>query len=84
MTMTKAEQETYKNMKSIGYWSVFGIVEVKQIEHGIEDYMIVVAGTTLSSSVQKVHRLRIKTTKAGRDYVKLYDTNLYLDDCLRV
>ena len=79
--MTKKEKQAIEQMKTVAYWSGWGGLEVKKIEYGVEDYVIAVAGTF--AGPHSVHRLRIRTTGNGRQYVKLNDHRFYMDDCLR-
>lgn len=67
--------------KSVGYWSAFGGVEVKEIEYGINDYCICVSGAWCSK--KSVHRLKIRYTSKG-DYILLNGTRLYFSDCIRM
>ena len=81
--MTELEKFDVLKKKTIGQWTEMGIgyVEVKQIEYGIEDYLIC---TSMNFTPDpKVHRLKIRTTRGGRPYVVLYGRSLYLDECLR-
>jgi len=81
--MTQQEKEYFESLPTIGYWSTLGGVEVKSIEHGIEDYLVCVVGAW--TGVRTVHRLRVKYThsKDARAYVSFEGTKLYLDQCLR-
>lgn len=79
--MTKRENEHYKEMRTVGYWSAWGGVELKEIQYGIEDYAIVVANSFLGGSVSKAHRVRIHYE--DRSYIKLEGHTYYFDECIR-
>lgn len=68
-------------LKSVGYWSAFGGVEVKKIEYGIEDYCICVSGCWCGKP--STHNLKIRSTNKG-NYILLNGTRLYFDDCIRM
>ena len=66
----------YRDMPTVGYWSEMGLVEVKEIEYGIEDYVKV---TTNTSS----HRLKIYYD-SREPYIKLHGRRLKFSDCMFV
>ena len=77
--MTKSEKQNYLNKKTIGGWAVWGVwggVEVKDIEYGINDYAIIVVNET------SVHRVKIYYGK--RPNIRIYGRRLYFDKCLRI
>ena len=78
--MTNAEKQAYIKAPYIGYWSCFGGVEVKEIQYGIDDHMVVVDNAWYGSN-KGVHRVMIHY--GTRDYIKLSGTRLYLDECIR-
>lgn len=79
--MTK--KEICETNKTIGYWSCFGGVEVKEIEYDLEDKIVCVSGAW--NGKKSFHRLKVYATKKeGRDYINLFGTRLFLDECLRV
>lgn len=79
--MTREEKMAYITAPTIGYWSAWNGVEVKEIEYGIDDYLICVSGTFIGRPV--VHRLKIHYA-GERDYVVIAGHRFFLDDCLRV
>jgi hypothetical protein len=83
MKYTMKEKYEIENMPTIGYWSALCGVEVKKIEHGVEDYVICVANAWVGKHTY--HRLRVQYTHAkdSRSYVILDGVKLYMDDCLR-
>lgn len=67
--------------KSVGYWPAFSGVEVKEIEHGIDDYCICVSCAWCSK--KSAHRLKIRYSNKG-EYILLNGTRLYFSDCIRM
>ena len=66
-------------MKTKGYWSALGGVEVKDFQFGTEDYCICVSGAWCSQ--KSVHRVKIH--HGDRTYIKLNGVRLHLDECIR-
>lgn len=79
--MTRAEKEEAMKKLTIGIWTDLGGIEVKDIQYGIDDYLVCVTGATTSKP--KVQRLKVYSTATGRAYVITYNRKLYLDECLR-
>ena len=75
--MTKSEKQNYLNKNTIGYWCDWGGVEVKGIEYGINDYVIIYIRLKRS-----VHRVKIYY--GIRHYIRIRGRRLYFDECLRV
>lgn len=75
--MTKSEKQNYLNKDTIGYWSDWGGVEVKGIEYGINDYVIIYIRLKRS-----VHR--VKVYYGIREHIRIRGRRLYFDECLRV
>lgn len=71
----------YRDMPTVGYWSAYGGVEVKEIEYGIEDYAKVVAGTM--SCTPTSHRLKIYYD-AKEPYIKLHGRRFKFSECIFV
>lgn len=69
------------NMESIAYYSGFHGLEVKTIEHGIEDYLFCVSGAW--STKQKCHKLKIYYDNSGA-FVRLHGHRVKLDECIRM
>lgn len=71
----------YRDMPTVGYWSDMGGVEVKEIQYGIDDYALVVAGTM--SSTPTSHRLKIYYN-SQEPYIRLHGRRLKFSDCMFV
>lgn len=76
--MTKSEKQNYLNKNTLGYWSDWGDVELKGIEYGINDYVIIYIRLKRS-----VHRVKINYA-IKRDYIRIRGRRLYFDECFRV
>ena len=79
--MTKNEKDVILAKSTIAYYSGYAGIEIKDIEYGIEDYIIFVAGAWCSNKT--VHRVKVYYG-VDRPYFKYYGNRIYLDDCLRV
>ena len=84
-TYTALETREIESLPTVAYWSAVGGVEVKKIEHGIEDYVVCVSNAWTKHS--SVHRLRVRYTqskiKDPRPYIMIHGYMLYLDECIR-
>ena len=67
-------------MKTIAYYSGFNGLETKDIEHGIDDYVLCVSGAWCGKP--KPHRLKVYYTSASA-YIKLHGYRIPLDECIR-
>lgn len=65
--------------KTLGYWSAFGGVEVKEIN---DDICYCVSNAW--GGTKRVHRLKVRYNSSGSPYVILNNSRLRFDDCLRV
>ena len=68
--------------KTIAYAGTLNGVEIKDIEHGIEDYVICVSNAWYNRQDMKAHRVKIYYE--DRPYFIIRGTKIYLDECLRV
>lgn len=67
-------------MKTIAYYSGFNGLEIKDIEHGIDDYVLCVSGAWCGKP--KPHRLKVYYTSASA-YIKIHGYRIPLDECIR-
>lgn len=79
--MTKAEKQYYLEKEYVGYYSGYSGIEIKDIQYGIEDYIVFVAGAWCSN--KSVHRSKVYYTSSGRDYFRYNGNRIYLDECIR-
>ena len=79
--MNKREQ--CLNNNTIAYYSdIWGYVEIKHIEYGIDDYIYCVSGAW-STTNKRYHKLKIYYTEKG-GYIRLYGYRIPVDECIRV
>lgn len=71
----------YRGMPTVGYWSEMGLVEVKEIEYGIDDYALVTCGAM--SGKPTSHRLKIYTTESDM-YINFRGRRLKFSECIWV
>lgn len=72
--------QMFNEMPTIGYWSALGGVELKGIEHGVEDYALVIANAW--GGKKSAHRVRVHY-EYRVPHIVVKDTRLYFDDCIR-
>lgn len=77
--MTK--REVCENNESFAYWSGHGGVELKKIEHGIEDYIYCVSGAWTSQ--KHYHKLKVYHDMTD-SYIKVNGYKVWLGDCIRM
>lgn len=70
------------NIPSIAYYSGYNGLEVKNIEYGIDDYLLCVSGAWIGKP--KAHRLKIYYKNNGSAYVILNGHKIPLDECIRI
>lgn len=69
-------------MESTAYYSGFNGLEIKDIEYGIDDYLLCVSGSW--GGKKTAHRLKIYYTLKGDAYIKLYGYKVPLGECIRI
>ena len=78
--MNKQEKQDIIKAPCIGYFSGFGGIEIKHIQHiGLDDYVVYVAGAWCSK--QSVHRTRVYYTPTT-PYFKYNGVRIHLDECI--
>jgi len=80
--MTKNKKNEYMNKKSVAYYSGLNGLELKEIEHGINDYMILVSGAW--SGTKSVHRVKIQFYKNGDSFINLQGYKINLNEFIRM
>ena len=78
--------ETINNGPVLGYWTNFGGVEIRKIEHtpnGIRFWI----KANVQSSTPTYHIRKVSTQFSNdgnhKDNIKVYNKRLYLEDCIR-
>lgn len=79
--MTKQEKQRYMEMPSVAYYSGFGGIEIKEIQYGIEDYVVFVANAWYPG--RTVHRVKINYTWS-RPSFRYHLLTIHFDECLRM
>lgn len=81
--MTQKEKDKYLQKKTIGVLGTldFGGLELKCIEHGIDDYAVFVVNSVFGNP--SVHRCVIQY--AGyKPYFKVYGSRVYMSEIMRI
>lgn len=78
--MVKAEKQKVMEMETYAYYSGCGGIELKDIEHGIETYILFVAGAWTSQPT--VHRTKVYYTE--EPYFRYHGYTIKLDECICV
>ena len=78
--LDKKTIERVKGMRTIGYWSENGGLEVKSIEYGVNDYILAVSGTFCGKP--EVHRLKIHYGFRSQ-YVVLNGHRYNFNNCIK-
>ena len=79
--MVTNKKRAIEAMKTIAYASMLNGVEIKGIEHGIEDYVICISNAWYDR--QDMKALRVKIYDGDRPYFIVRGTRVYLDECIR-
>lgn len=76
--MVKLEKMMKKD--TIGYWSAFGGIEVKEYEYGIDDYIHCICNAW--HGTKTAHRVKVYESLIKGSYIKLYGIRFYLNECI--
>lgn len=69
-------------MKSVAYYSGLSGLEIKKIEHGIEDYVLCVSGAWCSK--KQAHKVKVNYTTRGDAYIRVHGYRIPLNECIRM
>ena len=75
------KKNEYKDLPSIAYYSGLNGLELKHIEYGITDYLIVQAGSWTSKKT--MHRVKIQYDKNGDSFIKLWGYKIPLNEFIK-
>lgn len=78
--MTNAEKNYYINKEYEGYYSGYGGIEIKEIQYGIEDYVVFVANAWYGK--KSVHKAKIYYN-SDSTYFKFAGHRIKFSECLR-
>ena len=79
--MTNNEKKAIIEKSALAYYSGFSGLEIKDIEYGIDDHIVFVAGAWYGK--KSVHRAKINTTMNGKLYFNYRGNRVHLDECIR-
>ena len=81
--MTKQEMDSYESKKPCAVYPLgnWGGVEILDIEHGIEDYVI--CRYNFGEPEKKLHRVKIRYG-VNTTYFRLDGYRIRMDECMRV
>lgn len=79
--MTKSEKERLDALPTIGYWTAFGGVEVKQISRGRIHYVWCISYAWDDTHKRCYHMTSIRHT-AQRYYILIRGYRLYMDELI--
>jgi len=76
--------EYYRNKKPIAVFTMsnWGGIEVLDIIHGIDDYVI--ARYNFGKPEKTIHNVKVRYTTAGTPYFRIGDDYIRLDECMKV
>lgn len=75
--------------ESVAYYSGLGGLEIKGIEHGVNDFVYCVSGCWGGSwcnwkNVKRLHRCKIQYTQNGAAFFRVHGYKIPLDECIRM
>lgn len=81
--MAKNRLETLLSMKTEGYWSAIGGVEVKEIkDEDCEQYVYCISNAW--GGEKQAHRVKVQySRKDSEPFVVVHGYRLYMRDCMR-
>lgn len=71
-----------REMRTIGYWSALGGVEVKNID-GNREQLWCVTAVWSGGGCNNCHKVKIQYNAKGEPYIRLFNQRFYLSDCIR-
>ncbi len=76
------KREYCESRESIAYYSGLNGLEIKGIEHGIDDYIYCVSGAW--GGGKAFHRCKVQYTRKGAAYICVHGYRVPLDECIRM
>lgn len=77
-------KEYCENHPTIAYASQNGGVEIHGIEFGITDYVYAVSGAWAGRKNRSFHHAKIQYTERGIPYFRVFNSRVYLDNCINL
>lgn len=78
--MTKNEKMHVLNMGAIAYYSGWNGIEIKNIEHGFDDFVLYVQNAWYGK--KSAHRAKINYTASGNAYFNANGRRIPLNECI--
>lgn len=79
------KREYCESRESIAYYSGLNGLEIKGIEHGIDDYIYCVSGCWYGGkAAQRFHRCKIYYPITGKAFFRVHGYRVPLDECIRM
>lgn len=79
------KREYCESRESVAYYSGLNGLEIKGIEHGINDFVYCVSGCWYGGkAARKYHRLKIQYDRRGEAFVRLDGYKIPLNECIRM
>ena len=76
------KREYCESRESIAYYSGLNGLEIKGIEHAINDYIYCVSGAW--GGGKAFHRCKIQYTRSGAAFFRVHGYKIPLDECIRM
>ena len=71
-----------ESRESIAYYSGLNGLEIKGIEHSVNDYVYCVSGAWRGGKA--FHRCRVPYTRKGTAFIRVHGQRIPLDECIRM
>lgn len=79
------KREYCESRESVAYYSGLDGLEIKGIEHDIDDCIYCVSGAWYGGrAARKYHRCRVEYTRRGRAFFRCRGHRVSLDECIRM
>lgn len=77
------KREYCESRESIAYYSGLNGLEIKGIEHGIDDYIYCVSGAWGGGkAARQYHKCKVQYTRRGTPYIRVHGYQVLLNECL--
>ena len=77
-----AKKEYCESRESIAYYSGLNGLEIKGIEHGLDDYVYCVSGAW--GGGKAFHRVKVQYARNGEAFFRVHGYRIPLDECIRM
>lgn len=75
------KREYCETHETVAYYSGLNGIEIKGIEHGIDDYVYAVLGAWCGQKTY--HKTKVKYDSKGNPYFNVHGYKIPLDECIR-